>query len=282
MAYSTYYLNQRLSNLQYQVNQISNPSTGYVPIQGNIIINGIKDFAQFPPKSAILPVNPNDLTNKTYVDSLIPTPLDPVVLIDGNQTLGSGIKTFINLPQSNTIPLNNDDFTNKLYVDLNSITLNDVLSNTLPFTALQTFNAGLIVNKVMSTFNKLLIANSGIQTNSIQSNGALNITNTVAESTNINTSLNVLGAAIFLSTLTTENITGGDITINSNSLTTNTTLIMQELLYIVPTAGANFGDNFAGSTNNGNTLLTQTTGRFQIKNVSNSLQTGHPSDILIF
>ena len=45
MAYSNYYLNQRLSNLQYQVNQISNPTTGYVPIEGNATVNGIKTFA---------------------------------------------------------------------------------------------------------------------------------------------------------------------------------------------------------------------------------------------
>lgn len=200
MAYSNYYLSQRLSNLQYQVDQLSNPTTGYVPIEGDTNIKNIKIFIDEPPQTPHPPILPDDLVNKTYVDSLVPTPIE-AVLIDGNQTLGSGIKTFINLPQSSTVPINNDDLVNKLYVDsIGGLTLNEVLTNTLPFTALQTLNSGLIVNGATSTFNKFVIANTGIQTNNIQATGALNITNTVGQSTNINTPLNVDGNVEFLTT----------------------------------------------------------------------------------
>jgi hypothetical protein len=248
MAYSNYYLNQRLANLQYQVNQIVSPITGFVPINGDSVINNIKIFASAPPQTPFPPVLSNDLVNKLYVDSLVPTPIDAVlidgsqtlgsgiktfinlpqsstvptlanefvnktyvdslaptpidaVLLDGSQTLGSGIKTFVNLPQSSTVPTLANEFVNKLYVDsIDGLTLNEVLTNTLPFTALQTFNSGITVNGVTSTFNKLIIANSGIQTNQIQSTNAFNITNTVGQPTNINTSLNVLGNAEFLTT----------------------------------------------------------------------------------
>jgi len=161
--YSNYYLSQRLSNLQYEVDEIVNPITGYVPIQGNTNIQGIKTFINAPPQCPIGPTLADDLVNKTYVDSLVPTPLE-AVLINGNQTLGSGVKTFINLPQSTTVPLNDKDFVNKLYVDSHGtgITINDVLTNTLPFTATQ-------------TFNNTIIANSLITGNITNSNNSLNV-----------------------------------------------------------------------------------------------------------
>jgi hypothetical protein len=54
--------------------------------------------------------------NKHYVDSLVPTPIS-AVLIDGSQTVGTGIKTFTNLPQSVAVPTDPKDFVTKAYVD---------------------------------------------------------------------------------------------------------------------------------------------------------------------
>ena len=63
-----------------------------------------------------MPTTGNQMVNKTYADSLVPTPLN-AVLIDGNQTLGTGIKTFTNLPESIAVPVSNAQLVNKLYVD---------------------------------------------------------------------------------------------------------------------------------------------------------------------
>lgn len=220
-------------------------------------------------------------------NTLISTTINNSLTVGGTSTF-NGEANFANIlaPTSTATPLLNNDLTNKLYVDnqiSGTLTLNDVLTNTLPFTAQQTFDSGIVVNNTTSTFNKLLVANNGINTTQITSPiGSLNIYTTGGNFTNINSPLSVSGASTFLSTLTTQNITGTDITLNANSLTTNTTILMKQNTYIPSTAGINFGDNFTGTTTNGNTFLSQGSGRFQIFNASNSTLTGQPTDIFIY
>lgn len=103
------------------------------------------------------------------------------------------------------------------------LTLADVHSSTLPFTAQQTFNSGLI----------------------------------------------------------TQNINATDLNITANSTTLNSTILMKFNTYIPSTAGFNFGDNFSGTNTNGNTFLSQGSGKFQIYNTSNSNLTGQATDIII-
>ena len=253
MAYSSYYLGQRVSNIQYQVNQITNPISGYVPINGDTSINNIKTFNTLP-QCSVVPTLANELVNKTYADSLIPTPLN-AVLIDGNQTLGSGVKTFVNLPQSATTPLNNDDFVNKLYVDSQTsggLTLNQVLTNTLPYTALQTFNDAITVNGATSNFNKQLNANDGIQTNNIQATTTLSINNLGGQSTNINTALNVLGVSNF-SSLITGTITNANNSTNATNATDATNATNVNVSDVG--AGAGVYSVLFSSSNTGNTQM---------------------------
>jgi len=203
MAYSNYYLNQRISNLQYEVDQIVNPITGYVPIQGNSNIGGIKTFVDEPPQTPHPPILGDDIVNKTYVDSLVPTPLN-AVLIDGNQTLGTGIKTFVNLPQSATVPVDDDDLVNKLYVDSQvggGITINDVLTNTLPFTATQTFNNTIIANSLITG----------------------NITNADTSTVSLNSKIGAGGSGVNYLTMTAGNVNNGTYPLLVNLPTYNAT-----------------------------------------------------------
>jgi len=68
MSVSNYTLNQRISNLQYEIDQLTPPSGGYVPVNGNITINDIKTFSTLP-QSSVVPVDNKDLVNKLYVDT---------------------------------------------------------------------------------------------------------------------------------------------------------------------------------------------------------------------
>jgi hypothetical protein len=103
----------KYNQLLFLIEQAKNQNV--VLLTGNQTINGIKTFIDLP-ESSQEPTLANQLVNKTYVDSLVPTPVN-AVLIDGDQTLGTGVKTFTNLPQSSTIPLSPLDLVNKAYVD---------------------------------------------------------------------------------------------------------------------------------------------------------------------
>ena len=77
--------------------------------------SGLKTFSTLP-QSSVTPTNANDLVNKTYADSLVPTPVNAVT-IDGTQTLLTGIKTFTNLPACSAVPISGSQLVNKTYVD---------------------------------------------------------------------------------------------------------------------------------------------------------------------
>jgi len=60
----------------------------------------------------------------------MPTPIS-AVLIDGSQTVGTGIKTFTNLPQSVAVPTDPRDFVTKAYVDTQKVFQKRILN--VPF-----------------------------------------------------------------------------------------------------------------------------------------------------
>jgi len=220
-------------------------------------------------------------------NTLISTTINNSLTVGGISTF-NGVTNFTNAlpPTSTAMATLNNDLTNKEYVDnqiSGTLTLNDVLTNTLPFTAQQTFNNGIVVNNTQSTFYKVINAKNGVNANLISGVSGVGDLNIYAPgaATVINSPLQVTGDSTFLSTLTTQNITGTDITMNANSLTTNTTILMKLNTYIPSTAGINFGDNFSGTNNNGNTLIKQNTGQFQISNLSNSNLTGQATNIII-
>jgi hypothetical protein len=76
---------------------------------------GLKTFSTLP-QSSVTPTIGAQLVNKTYVDSLVPTPVNAVT-IDGSQTLLTGIKTFTNLPACSAVPTSGSQLVNKTYVD---------------------------------------------------------------------------------------------------------------------------------------------------------------------
>jgi hypothetical protein len=76
---------------------------------------GLKTFSTLP-QSSVTPTIGAQLVNKTYVDSLVPTPVNAVT-IDGSQTLLTGIKTFTNLPDCSAVPISGSQLVNKTYVD---------------------------------------------------------------------------------------------------------------------------------------------------------------------
>jgi hypothetical protein len=76
---------------------------------------GLKLFSTLP-QSSVVPTIGAQLVNKTYVDSLVPTPVNAVT-IDGSQTLLTGIKTFTNLPECSAVPTSGSQLVNKTYVD---------------------------------------------------------------------------------------------------------------------------------------------------------------------
>jgi hypothetical protein len=121
MSLSNYALNERINYLQYEIDNLTPPAGGYVPINGNTTINNIKTFTTLP-QSTVVPLNNADLVNKLYVDGFVP--------INGNTTINN-VKTFSTLPQSSVVPVSGNDLVNKTYADGlvgATPTLNQVLS----------------------------------------------------------------------------------------------------------------------------------------------------------
>jgi hypothetical protein len=83
MSYSNYSLNNRVSYLEYEIQNLTPPAGGYVPVNGDVTVNNIKTFSTLP-KSAVVPLNNDDLVNKLYVDGLTP----PIPDLDA--VLGAG------------------------------------------------------------------------------------------------------------------------------------------------------------------------------------------------
>lgn len=94
MSLSNYALNERINYLQFEINNLTPPIGGYVPINGNTTINNIKTFSTLP-QSSVVPLNNADLVNKLYVDGLTP----PIPTFD--EVLGAGNSS------SNTFILSN-------------------------------------------------------------------------------------------------------------------------------------------------------------------------------
>ena len=102
-------------------------------------ITGAWNF-QTLPYSALQPFGNLEFANKEYVDTAI-IGADYVDLTT-NQTITSGVKTFIDTPTCANIPLLNADLVNKLYVD-NSVITNYVTTNTTqPITGKKDFQEG--------------------------------------------------------------------------------------------------------------------------------------------
>ena len=112
-------LNNKYNTLLSLINSGNIPN--YPPANEVMTLNtdqtatALKTFSVLP-QSSVVPTNANDLVNKTYADSLVPTPLNAVT-IDGSQTLGTGVKTFTNLPESSAVPTTGNQFVNKSYAD---------------------------------------------------------------------------------------------------------------------------------------------------------------------
>ena len=109
------------TNKSYVDNIVGGLTGTYVALTGAQTIGaGVKTFTDIPSCTAV-PINNGDLTNKLYVDNLFSGATGATggvfVTLLGNQTLGSGVKTFTDLPGCTAVPINNQDLTNKLYVD---------------------------------------------------------------------------------------------------------------------------------------------------------------------
>ena len=90
MSYSNFQLNQKLENLQYQVNNLTPPSGGFVTVNLDSTINDIKTFTSLPRCNQIPTLN-EQLVNKLYVDTLSGTPDLSAVLTAGNNANGLNI-----------------------------------------------------------------------------------------------------------------------------------------------------------------------------------------------
>ena len=88
MSLSNYALNERINYLQFEIDNLTPPAGGYVPINGNTTINNIKTFSTLP-QSSVVPVSGNDLVNKTYADGLVGVSTLQGVLSNGNTATGS-------------------------------------------------------------------------------------------------------------------------------------------------------------------------------------------------
>jgi hypothetical protein len=107
------------ANLIFKYNQLlfliqnSASQLGYVTLSTIQTITALKTFTILP-QSDNIPQYPTELVNKKYVDSSIPA---NVVLLEGNQRLGNGIKIFKNLPECSSPPTTSNQLVNKTYVD---------------------------------------------------------------------------------------------------------------------------------------------------------------------
>jgi hypothetical protein len=90
MSTSNFTLNQKIENLQYQINNLIPPSGGFVPINLDTTINDIKTFTSLP-KCTDIPTLNDQLVNKLYVDTVSSTPALSGVLFAGNNAGGLSI-----------------------------------------------------------------------------------------------------------------------------------------------------------------------------------------------
>jgi hypothetical protein len=217
MAYSNYYINQRLNNLQAEVDNLA-PSGSYITIDGDVQVNDIK--------------------------------------------------TFTSLPQSVAIPLNNADLVNKLYVDSQSgggITINDVLTNTLPFTATQTFDNTIIANSLITgtITNAQNAVNSTNSTNSQNAVNSTNATNSLNSTNSTNININDIGSGlgIFYPTFTSSTSGNGQIKIDSTNLKYNGG---SDILIC-----SNFQGDLFNTTANGTVRMTSSTSQYSYFQQSN-------------
>jgi len=140
--------------------------------------SGLKTFSTLP-QSSVTPTNANDLVNKTYADSLVPTPVNAVT-IDGTQTLLTGIKTFTNLPECSAVPTSGSQLVNKTYVDgltPATPTLSQVLvAGNTATNSIALNNTGIGTNVISllpnaSASNPTITLTDGTTTNTIDKNG---------------------------------------------------------------------------------------------------------------
>ena len=129
MSYSNYQLNQKIENLQYQVNNLVPPTGGYVPINLDTTINDIKTFTSLP-RSTQVPTLNNQLVNKLYVDNavgniVVPTATLANVLIAGN-TAGS---VDINMNFQDILNVGNIDVGN---INVSNITVGNINGSAYP------------------------------------------------------------------------------------------------------------------------------------------------------
>lgn len=157
MSYSSnYQLNQRVSNLEYEMKQIDPSLNEVVTLAGAQTITGVKTFSALP-QSSVAPTTSTDLTNKAYVDSAIGVAQDLTSVLgvgnsagtynidmSGNEIVNvanivaqtgqpfnirtgdntdqlamnsSGVITFTSSPLCGAVPSTNNELVNKLYVD---------------------------------------------------------------------------------------------------------------------------------------------------------------------
>lgn len=122
MSGSYYTLNAKYNSLLSLFNSFFPYPPSPYPAPGDVMTlstaqtaTGLKTFSTLP-QSSVVPTIGAQLVNKTYVDSLVPTPVNAVT-IDGSQTLLTGIKTFTNLPECSAVPTLGQQLVNKTYVD---------------------------------------------------------------------------------------------------------------------------------------------------------------------
>lgn len=96
MSYSNYQLNQKIQNLQSQIDNLVPPSGGFVPVNTNSTINDIKTFTSLPQCTDIPTLN-EQLVNKLYVDTVSGTPALSAVLTAGDNAGGLNITNLNNL-----------------------------------------------------------------------------------------------------------------------------------------------------------------------------------------
>ena len=162
------------------------PPTDVMTLTTAQTASGLKTFSTLP-QSSVIPTNANDLVNKTYADSLVPTPVNAVT-IDGSQTLGTGIKTFTNLPVCSAIPNSGSQLVNKTYVDgaiPATPNLSQVLvaGNSANATSIN-MNTNAISNISTATAKTSLVVNNAVTgQNATMGTGNLTINNSVGGST---------------------------------------------------------------------------------------------------
>ena len=119
------HLQFKFNTLQTQLFLLTKSLLNYVTLNTTQTITSKKVFV-VPPQTFAPPTQPSELCNKEYIDSIT----SKAVFLDGNQTLGTGIKTFTNLPECSQLPLTSNQFVNKTYADsLVPTPINAVLIN---------------------------------------------------------------------------------------------------------------------------------------------------------